>query len=494
MRDSIRKRFGDPAIVDKVIELDAAWREGEKVFSFVFTFTSIVCSLDRNPQQKNNTPFPRHKNSPATQKAETLAMEFNALNNQIGKLMKEKKKEEAVTLQERSKAMKDEIAAARAATADALAARDGALAPIGNLVHESAPVSKDEADNVVVKTWGEPGPAKGKKYNHVDLVRLLDIVDLDAGVAAAGGRGFYLKKEGVLLNQALIQFAIAHGMAHGAEPVATPFFLNKEIMAETAQLSQFDEELYKVSAGGNSEDGNENDKYLIATSEQPLCALHRARWFEERELPLKYVGYSTCFRKEAGSHGRDTLGIFRVHQFEKVEQFTVTSPLGNASWEALEEMLSTAESFYQALNLPYQVVNIVSGELNNAAAKKYDLEAWFPAGAAFRELVSCSNCTDYQARAVEARLRVPQAPGDSSSETKKEKLYVHMLNCTLAATQRTLCCVLENWQEEGGVRVPDALRPYMPGNIDFVPFRKALDAKGKVVPLPAVAADGEKAG
>jgi seryl-tRNA synthetase len=424
-------------------------------------------------------------------------MEFNAINNQIGKLMKEKKKDEAVELQEKSKAMKDEIAAARAATADALAARDAALSPIGNLVHESVPVSSDEKDNVVVRTWGDPGPAKGKKYNHVDLVRLLDIVDLDAGVAAAGGRGYYLKKEGVLLNQALIQFAIAHGMAAGAEPVATPFFLNKEIMAETAQLSQFDEELYKVSAGSgkDGEDGGENDKYLIATSEQPLCALHRARWFDEKDLPLKYVGYSTCFRKEAGSHGRDTLGIFRVHQFEKVEQFTVTSPLNNASWEALEEMLSTAEGFYRALNLPYQVVNIVSGELNNAAAKKYDLEAWFPAGAAFRELVSCSNCTDYQSRAVEARLRVPQAPGEASAAAKREKLYVHMLNCTLAATQRTLCCVLENWQEEGGVRVPDCLRPYMPMGIDFVPFRKALDAKGKVVPLPAAAAaDGEKAG
>jgi len=462
------------------------------LFDLVSPHFFVHPKTKKNIKPTTNPSFPA-----ATQKAETLAMEFNAINNQIGKLMKEKKKDEAVELQEKSKAMKDEIAAARAATADALAARDAALSPIGNLVHESVPVSSDEKDNVVVRTWGDPGPAKGKKYNHVDLVRLLDIVDLDAGVAAAGGRGYYLKKEGVLLNQALIQFAIAHGMAAGAEPVATPFFLNKEIMAETAQLSQFDEELYKVSAGSgkDGEDGGENDKYLIATSEQPLCALHRARWFDEKDLPLKYVGYSTCFRKEAGSHGRDTLGIFRVHQFEKVEQFTVTSPLNNASWEALEEMLSTAEGFYRALNLPYQVVNIVSGELNNAAAKKYDLEAWFPAGAAFRELVSCSNCTDYQSRAVEARLRVPQAPSEASAEAKREKLYVHMLNCTLAATQRTLCCVLENWQEEGGVRVPDCLRPYMPMGIDFVPFRKALDAKGKVVPLPAAAAaDGEKAG
>ena len=202
--------------------------------------------------------------------------------------------------------------------------------------------------------------------------------------------------------------------------------------------------------------------------------------FDERDLPLRYIGYSTCFRKEAGSHGRDTLGIFRVHQFEKVEQFVVTSPRDNASWAALDAMVATAEAFYQALGIPYRVVNIVSGELNNAAAKKYDLEAWFPGGGAFRELVSASNCTDYQARAVEARLRTPKVPGE---EARKE--YVHMLNSTLAATERALCCVLENWQTDDGVRVPDALVPHMPGGIDFIPFRKKLDGKGKVVPLDA---------
>ena len=216
---------------------------------------------------------------------------------------------------------------------------------------------------------------------------------------------------------------------------------------------------------------------LSPRTPRPLRPLSITR-YEEKELPIKYVGYSTCFRKEAGSHGRDTLGIFRVHQFEKVEQFVVASPAGNASWEAMEGMLGVAESCYQSLNIPYRIVNIVSGELNNAAAKKYDLEAWFPGGKAFRELVSCSNCTDYQSRAVEARLRTPKAPG---VEPKKE--YVHMLNSTLAATERALCCVLENWQEDTGVRVPPALVPHMPGGIEFIPFRKAFDAKGKLVPL-----------
>lgn len=384
--------------------------------------------------------------------------------------------------------MKADIADAQAAAAAAAAARDAALGAIGNIVHPSVPVSSDEANNALVRTWGDAGPAPGAGHNHVALVNMLDIADTDAGAAVAGSRGYFLKREGVLLNQALIQAALAAGVAAGATPIQTPFFMVKDAMAAVAQLSQFDEELYVVGSGapkGGEKDkdpkaaADADDKYLIATSEQPLCAMHRGKWYEERDLPLRYIGYSTCFRKEAGSHGRDTLGIFRVHQFEKVEQFVVTTSRGDASWDALESMLATAEAFYQSLNIPYRVVNIVSGELNNAAAKKYDLEAWFPAGQAFRELVSASNCTDYQARAVEARLRAPTAPGEGP---KKE--YVHMLNSTLAATERALCCVLENWQTADGVRVPDALLPYMPGGIDFIPFRKKL-VKGKYVPIDA---------
>lgn len=209
---------------------------------------------------------------------------------------------------EKSKQMKVAIKEGEELEKTLAEARDAALLPIGNLVHDTVPISDNEDNNVIVKEVGEPrqaadGPG-GKLYNHVDLVNLLDIVNLDAGSVVAGNRGYYLKGEGVLLNQALINYAMQFVARRGFNPVHTPFFMNKDIMAECAQLSQFDEELYKVTGEGE-------EKYLIATAEQTLCALHRKDWFEPNQLPVKYVGYSTCFRKEAGSHGRDTLGIFR---------------------------------------------------------------------------------------------------------------------------------------------------------------------------------------
>lgn len=204
--------------------------------------------------------------------------------------------------------------------------------------------------------------------------------------------------------------------------------------------------------------------YLVATSEQPISALLRNEWVEPADLPLRYSGVSSCFRKEAGAHGRDVWGIFRVHQFEKVEQFCLTTP--EKSWEMHEEMIKMAGEFYQNLQLPYRVINIVSGELNDAAAKKYDLEAWFPGYEAFRELVSCSNCTDFQSRGLEVRLQ--QAKEKAAG---KEKAYVHMLNATLCATERTMCCIVENYQTDEGVRVPTVLQPFM-GGMDFLPYNK----------------------
>ncbi|CAL5224747.1 g7480 [Coccomyxa viridis] len=432
IRESQRRRYADPAVVDKVIALDNAWRD-------------------------------------AVYAMEGLKRDANTLNKEIGTLRKAKK--DATELQEKSKSMKAEIVRAEEAAKEAEAVRDKALMGIGNLVHDSVPVDNDEAHNVVVKTEGDHREGT-ELYNHVDLVQLLGIVDMESGSTVAGGRGFYLINEGVLLNQALIQAALHHGYAQGCSPVMTPFFMRKDIMAECAQLEQFDEELYKVTGEGD-------DKYLIATSEQPLCAMHRQQWFGEADLPLKYVGYSTCFRKEAGSHGRDTLGIFRIHQFEKVEQFFVTSPDNNKSWEAMEEMLHNAEEFYTSLGLAYRVVNMVSGELNNAAAKKYDLEAWFPASRAYRELVSCSNCTDYQSRRLEVRLRTQKLPGTDAAR----KEYVHMLNCTLSATERTLCCILENYQTPDGVRIPEVLQKFMPNNMTEIKFRKKKDAKGRFVAI-----------
>lgn len=196
--------------------------------------------------------------------------------------------------------------------------------------------------------------------------------------------------------------------------------LDREQMAKTAQLSQFDEELYRVSEGSENSDA---DRYLIATSEQPLSCLHADEWLLPNQLPIKYCGYSTCFRKEAGSHGRDAWGVFRVHQFEKVEQFVLCNP--DNSWDHFDEMMTNSEEFYQSLKLPYQVVGIVSGALNNAAAKKYDLEAWFPFQSEYKELVSCSNCTDYQTRELEIRH------GSKKGKTVVgggRKEYVHALN------------------------------------------------------------------
>uniref|UniRef100_A0A061RM96 serine--tRNA ligase n=1 Tax=Tetraselmis sp. GSL018 TaxID=582737 RepID=A0A061RM96_9CHLO len=436
IRESQRRRYADVSLVDKVIDLDKQWRA-------------------------------------ARFELDAMKKEFNALNKEIA--TKRKAKEDATELQEKSKAIKAGIAAQEEKEAALAEQRDRAIIPIGNLVHDSVPVSDDEANNAVVKTFGTCAAKEDKPFNHVDLVQLLDIVNLEQ---VAGGRGYYLMGAGALLNQALISAASAFLFKRGFTPVQTPFFMRQSIMGECAQLSQFDEELYKVTGEGE-------DKYLIATSEQTLCAMHRKQWFEESQLPIRYCGYSTCFRKEAGSHGRDTLGIFRVHQFEKVEQFVVCSPKDDESWKMMDEMLSNAEEFYQALGIPYQVVNIVSGELNNAAAKKYDLEAWFPASQTFRELVSCSNCTDYQSRRLEIRLRSKSGPKDDANQ----KEHVHLLNSTLTATERTLCCILENYQTPDGVEVPEILQPFMCG-LKFLPFKKMFDSKKRLVDRPGPAPSG----
>ncbi|GAX82987.1 hypothetical protein CEUSTIGMA_g10414.t1 [Chlamydomonas eustigma] len=429
VRESQRRRFADVTLVDQVIEIDNEWRK-------------VRYQLDQ------------------------FQKELNAISKEVGQI--KKAGGNADELQEKSKETKKQMTETEELEQSIIKKRDSILANMGNIVHDSVPISQDEANNAIVKEYGERRQEE-KLYNHVDLVALLGIVDLEAGQTVAGGRGYYLIGEGVLLNQALINYGLQFAYTRNYKPVHTPFFMRKEIMSECAQLSQFDEELYKVTGEGD-------DKYLIATSEQTLCALHRQGWFEKGDLPVKYVGYSTCFRKEVGSHGRDTLGIFRIHQFEKIEQFCITTPEGSASWEAMEEMLGNAEGFYQGLDLPYRVVNIVSGELNNAAAKKYDLEAWFPASKTYRELVSCSNCTDYQARRLDIRLRVPKGQGGEQGGNR----FVHMLNSTLTATERTLCCVLENYQTPDGLRIPKVLQPFMMG-MEFIPFRKMFDAKGKLV-------------
>eukprot|EP00163_Fabomonas_tropica_P015038 TRINITY_DN273_c0_g1_i2.p1 TRINITY_DN273_c0_g1~~TRINITY_DN273_c0_g1_i2.p1 ORF type:complete len:405 (+),score=163.75 TRINITY_DN273_c0_g1_i2:409-1623(+) len=382
---------------------------------------------------------------------------------------KKKAKEDADDLIKQSTAMKGEIEELQAKSDELKTKLDALLHRFGNFVPDDVPVSDDEDNNAVLRTVGDC--EKVGALSHVDLVTRIDGVDLKNGSIVAGNRGYYLKGALQLLNQALIQFGMGFLVKRNFVPLQTPFFMQKEIMAETAQLDQFDEELYKVSGEGG-------EKYLIATSEQPISALHRGEWMDPDALPIRYAGFSTCFRKEVGSHGRDTLGIFRVHQFEKVEQFCITSPDDDASWKMQEEMLLNSEDFLKELGIPYRVVTIVSGALNNAAAKKWDVEAWFPGSKAFRELVSCSNCTDYQSRRMGIRY------GQTKKAADTEKKYVHMLNSTLTATERTLCCILENYQTEEGINVPECLKPWMHG-IEFIPFVreaekvKEIKSKGK---------------
>mmetsp|Transcript_9084 Transcript_9084/g.26116 ORF Transcript_9084/g.26116 Transcript_9084/m.26116 type:complete len:304 (+) Transcript_9084:93-1004(+) len=281
-----------------------------------------------------------------------------------------------------------------------------------------------------------------------------------------------MRGAGVMLNMALINYGVQFLIKKGYLPLYPPFFMKKDVMNETAELKDFEETLYRIPGkqSGEKESDGTPDMFLIATSEQPISAFHRGDWLRPDECPKRYAGVSTCFRKEAGSSGKDMWGIFRVHQFEKVEQFCITSP--EESWAMHEEMIGIAEEFYQSLELPYQVIAIVSGALNDAAAKKYDLEAWFPGYETYRELVSCSNCTDYQARQLEVRH------GQKKSG-EREKKYCHMLNATLVASQRTMCCILENYQTPTGVRVPRVLIPYMGGE-EFLPFpEEAPAAAGK---------------
>ncbi|KAJ9141246.1 hypothetical protein P3X46_031803 [Hevea brasiliensis] len=424
IRESQRRRFANVDIIDEIISLDREWRQRQ-------------FELDN------------------------LRKELNKINKQIAQL--KIAGEDATELIKNTNDNKQLSADKEAEVQLASLALIKRLEAVGNLVHDSVPVSDDEANNAVIRVWGEKR-SDPKLKNHVELVELLGIADTKKGANVAGGRGFYLKGDGVRLNQALINFGLDFLEKRGCTALQTPFFMRKDIMAKCAQLAQFDEELYKVTGEGD-------DKYLIATAEQPLCAYHLDDWIHPSQLPIRYAGYSSCFRKEAGSHGRDTLGIFRVHQFEKVEQFCITSPNGNDSWDMHEEMIKNSEDFYKMLNIPYQVVAIVSGALNDAAAKKYDLEAWFPASQTYRELVSCSNCTDYQSRRLEIRY------GQKKSN-EQAKQYVHLLNSTLTATERTICCILENYQKENGVEIPEPLRVYMGGKA-FLPFQNNPSTEGK---------------
>ena len=334
-----------------------------------------------------------------------------------------------------------------------------------NFFHETVPLGKDENDNKITREYNGrlkllKKPIEGIKKsegelmihkelsgilqmnNHIDLANGLGLIDLERAGKISGSRFYFLKNEMVKLSMALSNFAIDYLIKEGYTVVQPPFMIRRDAMEGAVILSDFEETIYKIE--------NE-DLYLIGTSEHPLASMHMNEILDGKNLPIRYGGISTCFRKEAGAHGKDMKGLFRVHQFEKVEQFVFCKP--EDSWKEHERLLRVTEKFYEILEIPFRTIILCSGDLGKVSAKTYDIEAWFPAQNSYREICSCSNCTDYQARSL--RIRYRNNPNDETS-------LVHTLNSTLVAIQRTLVAILENYQtSKGTIIVPEALKKYM---------------------------------
>ncbi|MHA2122996.1 MAG: serine--tRNA ligase [Promethearchaeota archaeon] len=408
IKESEKNRFKDPSNAQKVLDFDIRWRE-------------------------------------VLQEIEDLRRQRNEISAQIGNLRKDGETQKAEDAINKSKDLREKIDQLDKKRIDLYDKREEVRYTVGNILHESVPIGDNEELNDVVRVVGEKPKFMFEPLSHVDLIEKIDGADTKKASEVVGSRFYYLKGDIVLLNLALLKYALDKLTTKNYTPMWTPFFTKHEIMKAAAELAEFEEQLYKIE--------NE-DLYMIATSEQTLAAYHYDEILDPEILPLKYAGISSCFRREAGSHGRDTLGIFRVHRFEKVEQFIFCKP--ENSWNYHEELMANSEEIFKELNLPYRIVNIASGELNDNAAKKYDLEAWFPASEKYRELVSCSNCLDYQARKLKIRM------GKVGSSESKE--VVHTLNSTAIATERTICCILENYQnEDHSITIPEVLQKYMNG-------------------------------
>ena len=313
---------------------------------------------------------------------------------------------------------------------------------IPNLIHESVPIGEDDESNKEIKKWGNIPEFDFKIKDHIDISEDLDLVDLERAAKVAGARFYYLKNDLVRLNQALINFGLDFLREKGYSVVQPPYMINRESMEGAVIADDFEEVIYKI---------DNQDLYMIGTSEHAMAAMHSKEIIEGKDIPKKYAGISPCFRKEAGAHGRDQKGIFRVHQFDKIEQFVFSKP--EDSWKEHEKLLSIAEEFYQKLEIPYRVMLLSTGDTGNISAKTYDIEAWMAGQNAYREIVSCSNCLEYQARRLKIRFR---------DKTNEDTQYVHTLNSTLIATTRVLVAIMENFQtKDGHIRIPEVLQGYM---------------------------------
>ncbi len=401
----LTKRGLDPSVVDRVLEADARRR-------------SIMTRLQSLRHERNKIAAEIGRSQSDAERVRELRGRVETVSKEIESLEKELEEVEGFV--------------------------NETLFNLPNIPHESVPDGASEEENVVVRSWGEPVREEWMR-DHVDLLNLHELVDLERAAKVSGARFYCLLDELVFLNLALISYALDFLAARGFRIVQPPYLIRREILAGAISLKDFEDMIYKVEG---------EDLYLIGTAEHSIAGLHADEIMDGRVLPLRYAGVSPCFRKEAGAHGKDTKGIFRVHQFEKVEQFVFCRE--DQSWAEHEFLIKNAEEIYRSLGLPHRVVNICVGELGPIAAKKYDLEVWMPAQGRYREVVSCSNCTDYQARRL--RIRYREAP--HVEETK----YIHTLNSTAVATERTIVAIVENYQRrDGAVEIPEALRPYMKG-------------------------------
>ncbi|SFC95046.1 seryl-tRNA synthetase [Pseudomonas citronellolis] len=379
-------------------------------------------------------------------RTETLQAERNTRSKAIGQAMK--RGEDVEPLKAEVNRMADELEAGKRELDAIQAELDAQLLTIPNLPHESVPVGADEEDNLEVRRWGTPGSFDFAIKDHVALGEQHGWLDFETAARLSGARFALMRGPIARLHRALAQFMIdLHTREHGYEEAYTPYLVQAPALQGTGQLPKFEEDLFKIGRDG------EADLYLIPTAEVSLTNIVAGQILDAKELPLKFVAHTPCFRSEAGASGRDTRGMIRQHQFDKVEMVQIVEP--TKSWEALESLVGNAEKVLQALELPYRVLALCTGDMGFSAAKTYDLEVWVPSQDKYREISSCSNCGDFQARRMQARFRNP--------ETGKPEL-LHTLNGSGLAVGRTLVAVLENYQQaDGSIRVPEVLKPYMGG-------------------------------
>ena len=411
----------NPDVVDKACESrqNAHW-DREKFFELDEERRSVIVEVER------------------------LQAERNAVSKEIGQLMREGKRDEAEAAKARVAANKERIAELDDKRDKVEQELFDLVAAIPNIPHESVPYGKDDSDNPEVRRWGTPREFDFEAKAHWDLGPDLGIIDFDRGVKIAGARFYALGGLGSRMERALISFMIDMHVKAGFKEWWLPVITNRETLFGTGQLPKFEDDLYHVSP----------DLYLIPTAEVMLTNLHRDEVLDASQLPLWYTAFTPCFREEAGSAGRDTRGIIRVHQFDKVEMVKFAKP--EDSMNQLESMVAEAEAVLQALGLPYHVVTLCTGDIGFSACKCYDLEVWLPSYNAYKEISSCSNCWDFQARRANIRYKDP-------AEFKGTR-FVHTLNGSGLAVGRTMAAIIENYQNpDGSVTVPEALVPYMGG-------------------------------